>query len=297
MERHIIPDSENRMILLETLSSIGPLSDTQLLVFVTDLSLMNYFSLHLNLSELEQQGLIEQFRHPFAMLYRITDSGRYMLESFPNIIPQSRRKLLSANVTAYRDRFRSQQLMPCSESHLPDGTTCIRLQLLEKDLLVLDMRLKTSEHLSCLEKRWQTIASEIYSLISDTLTEGFHRNRTGPVPETVSLTKSVRGEWKVGIKDPAGSGMCETVGLGEGESLATSATYFRGRHIYDARTGSPVSNGVASVTVRCRSAMMADGLSTTLFVLGVDAGREFISRFAPDASALFVLSDGSKVWK
>ena len=191
MERHIIPDSENRMILLETLSSIGPLSDTQLLVFVTDLSLMNYFSLHLNLSELEQQGLIEQFRHPFAMLYRITDSGRYMLESFPNIIPQSRRKLLSANVTAYRDRFRSQQLMPCSESHLPDGTTCIRLQLLEKDLLVLDMRLKTSEHLSCLEKRWQTIASEIYSLISDTLTEGFHRNRTGPVPETVSLTKSV----------------------------------------------------------------------------------------------------------
>lgn len=109
--------------------------------------------------------------------------------------------------------------------------------------------------------------------------------------------KSVRGEWKVGIKDPAGSGMCETVGLGEGESLATSALYFRGRHIYDARTGSPVSNGVASVTVRCRSAMMADGLSTTLFVLGVDAGREFISRFAPDASALFVLSDGSKVWK
>ena len=62
MERHIIPDSENRMILLETLSSIGPLSDTQLLVFVTDLSLMNYFSLHLNLSELEQQGLIEQRR-------------------------------------------------------------------------------------------------------------------------------------------------------------------------------------------------------------------------------------------
>ena len=109
--------------------------------------------------------------------------------------------------------------------------------------------------------------------------------------------KSVRGDWKVGIKDPAGSGVCETVGLGEGESLATSALYFRGRHIYDARTGAQVSNDVASVTVRCRSAMLADGLSTTLFVLGVDAGREFVSRFAPDASALFVLSDGSSVWK
>ena len=107
--------------------------------------------------------------------------------------------------------------------------------------------------------------------------------------------KSVRGEWKVGIKDPAGSGMCETVALGEGESLATSALYFRGRHIYDARTGEPVSNGVASVTVRCRSAMLADGLSTTLFVLGADAGREFVSRFAPEASAIFILADSSKV--
>ena len=107
--------------------------------------------------------------------------------------------------------------------------------------------------------------------------------------------KAVRGKWKVGIKDPAGGGICETVELGEGESLATSATYFRGRHIYDGRTGKAVSNGVASVTVRCGSAMLADGLSTTLFVLGADAGRDFISRFAPDASALFVLSDGSKV--
>ena len=109
--------------------------------------------------------------------------------------------------------------------------------------------------------------------------------------------KAVRGSWKVGIKNPAGSGVCETVELGEGESLATSATYFRGRHIYDARTGAPVTNDVASVTVRCRSAMLADGLSTALFVLGVDAGGELMSRFAPGASAIFVLSDGSKVGK
>ena len=107
--------------------------------------------------------------------------------------------------------------------------------------------------------------------------------------------KAIRGCWKVGVKDPAGGGICETVELREGESLATSATYFRGRHIYDARTGAPVSNNVASVTVRCRSAMLADGLSTTLFVLGVDAGSEFVSRFAPEASALFVLSGGRKV--
>ena len=78
--------------------------------------------------------------------------------------------------------------------------------------------------------------------------------------------------------------------------FATSALYFRGRHIYDARTGAPVSNDVASVTVRCRSAMLADGLSTALFVIGVDSGRNLRSRFDPDALVLFVLSGGVKVW-
>ena len=107
--------------------------------------------------------------------------------------------------------------------------------------------------------------------------------------------KAVRGDWRVGVKDPLGVGVCATVALREGEALATSATYFRGRHIRDGRTGAVVSNGVASVTVRCSSAMRADGLSTTLFVLGADAGREYLSRHAPDASAIFVLEDGRQI--
>lgn len=203
MERHLIPDSENRLILLRILSSIGPLSDTQLLVFVTDLSLMNYFTLHLNLSELEQQGLIEQFHHPYAMLFRITESGRYTMENFSKIIPQSRQKLLEKHAASYRDLFRSQQLMPVSESQLPDGSNCIRLRLLEKDLLVLDMQMKVDRHLSCLETRWQNTAPEIYRLISDTLTEGYQEDEKPlPIPETVSLAKSVGGEWTLYMADP-----------------------------------------------------------------------------------------------
>ena len=107
--------------------------------------------------------------------------------------------------------------------------------------------------------------------------------------------KAVRGDWRVGVKNPHGNGVCATVLLREGESLATSATYFRGSHICDGRTGTVVSNGVASVTVRCASAMRADGLSTTLFVLGVEAGREYLSRHAPDVAAMFVMDDGRQV--
>ena len=113
--------------------------------------------------------------------------------------------------------------------------------------------------------------------------------------------KAVRGKWRTGVRDPGGNGFAATVDLTEGEALATSATYFRGEHIYDGRTCKPVDNGVASVTVLCDSAMMADGLSTTLFVLGPDDGRAFLERHLVDfmgkrkVEVLWILSDGSRI--
>ena len=113
--------------------------------------------------------------------------------------------------------------------------------------------------------------------------------------------KSVRGTWKTGVRNPSGDGFAAVVDLREGEALATSATYYRGSHIYDGRTGMPVSNGVASVTVLCSSAMWADGLSTTLFVLGPEEGRKFLDEKLKalvgemPVSALWLLADGRQV--
>ncbi|MBO4447932.1 MAG: FAD:protein FMN transferase [Kiritimatiellae bacterium] len=107
--------------------------------------------------------------------------------------------------------------------------------------------------------------------------------------------------WKTGVRNPSGEGFAAVVDLREGEALATSATYYRGSHIYDGRTGMPVSNGVASVTVLCNSAMWADGLSTTLFVLGPEEGRKFLDEKLKalvgdmPVSALWLLADGRQV--
>ena len=113
--------------------------------------------------------------------------------------------------------------------------------------------------------------------------------------------KSLRGAWRTGVKSPSGDGFAAKVELREGEALATSATYYRGSHIYDGRTGRAVANGVASVTVLCGSAMWADGLSTTLFVLGPDDGREFLDKHLVElvgdekVAVLWILSDGRRV--
>ena len=110
--------------------------------------------------------------------------------------------------------------------------------------------------------------------------------------------KSLRGSWRTGVKDPDRDGFAAVVDLHEGEALATSATYYRGSHIYDGRTGLAVSNGVASVTVLCNSAMWADGLSTTLFVLGPEEGKKFLDDKLKllvgdmEVSALWIMDGG-----
>ena len=95
--------------------------------------------------------------------------------------------------------------------------------------------------------------------------------------------KSVKGDWTVGIK---GGGRFV---LHEGEACATSARYYRGNHIKDGRTGDDITNAVYSVTViHPKSAMLADGLSTTLFILGREKGEEFLERYYPEARAVWV---------
>ena len=66
-----------------------------------------------------------------------------------------------------------------------------------------------------------------------------------------------------------------------------------GKHILDGRTGLVVSNGVASASVIAPSAMLADALSTALFVMGPDEGGEFLRKRHADVAALWVMEDGS----
>jgi len=91
--------------------------------------------------------------------------------------------------------------------------------------------------------------------------------------------------WRVGI-----AGSDETLMLTNGMACATSAEYFRGKHIYDGRTGLAVTNDIRSVTVvHPTSAMLADGLSTTLFVLGRAEGEKFLKRYYSEAKAYWIM--------
>jgi thiamine biosynthesis lipoprotein len=91
-----------------------------------------------------------------------------------------------------------------------------------------------------------------------------------------------------GVPDSAGAPVPQSVVALHGLAVATSGDYRRyyqlsmshhaqrrASHTLDPRTGAPIANNVASVTVLASTCMAADALSTALTVMGVDAGLAF----------------------
>lgn len=102
--------------------------------------------------------------------------------------------------------------------------------------------------------------------------------------------KAVTGTWRIGVH---GGG--EVFDLKPGEAVATSGEYYRGGHIKDARTGEKVATKAYSVTVvHPDSAMLADALSTVLYILGPVKGDAFLKERCPRARAYWINADGSR---
>ncbi len=106
--------------------------------------------------------------------------------------------------------------------------------------------------------------------------------------------------FRIGIKDPADTTALAEVVEVRDRSVVTSGTYERGftvdgvryHHLLDPKTGYPVQNGLASVTVITESSATADALSTACFVLGEQKARDLIAQF-PDTEVLFIYENGT----
>jgi thiamine biosynthesis lipoprotein len=83
--------------------------------------------------------------------------------------------------------------------------------------------------------------------------------------------------WTVGIRHPRHESELLTSLQVTDQAVCTSGDYERGAHISDPRTGLP-TNRTASATVIGPGAMLADALATAAFVLGPEAGIEFLER-------------------
>jgi thiamine biosynthesis lipoprotein len=105
---------------------------------------------------------------------------------------------------------------------------------------------------------------------------------------------SVDEPWHVGIRHPDDAHALATVLTVSGPlGVATSATYERGAHIIDPRTGQPTTD-LASVTVVGPDLTIADAYATALFVMGLD-GLDWIADH-PDYDAYMITHDARTMW-
>jgi thiamine biosynthesis lipoprotein len=106
--------------------------------------------------------------------------------------------------------------------------------------------------------------------------------------------------WRIGIQHPREREAFAALTQLENRCLATSGDYetafsddFSRHHIFDPHTGESPGE-LASVSVLAPTAMAADALSTTLFVLGAKRGFEFLRGY-PGTDAMLILKDGHRV--
>jgi thiamine biosynthesis lipoprotein len=103
--------------------------------------------------------------------------------------------------------------------------------------------------------------------------------------------------WTVGIQHPRHPDAYISLAKLAGRSLATSGDYattfsddFRHHHLFNPRSGySP--HELASVSIAAPSAMLADALSTAVFVLGPERGLKLAASY-PQTDLLLMLKNG-----
>ncbi|OHW62469.1 thiamine biosynthesis lipoprotein ApbE precursor [Andreesenia angusta] len=92
--------------------------------------------------------------------------------------------------------------------------------------------------------------------------------------------------WKVGIKNPFSESRNDYIGIVESSesSVVTSGVYERFlesdgvkyHHILDPDTGYPSDNEIMGVSIICDKSIDADGLSTSVFLLGLEDGIDLV---------------------
>lgn len=113
--------------------------------------------------------------------------------------------------------------------------------------------------------------------------------------------KTDGSKWKVAIQSPDDTedylGILEI----ENQAVITSGGYERYfeedgvtyHHIIDPATGYPANNGLTSVTIVSDDGTLADGLSTSLFIMGSEKAQKYWKEHSDEFDTILVKDDGS----
>lgn len=112
-------------------------------------------------------------------------------------------------------------------------------------------------------------------------------------------TKPDGSEFEIGIQKPFGTNTESITSVSVNNKCVVTAgvyqRYFKNNdniyhHILDTNTGTPISNGLWSVTIIAESSILADTLSTVCFIMGLDEGMSYINSL-DGVDAIFITDE------
>ena len=108
--------------------------------------------------------------------------------------------------------------------------------------------------------------------------------------------------WNIGIRDPFGEELYAAVQVTD-KAVITSGGYERYfedpetgtvyRHILDPRTGFPAEKGLSSVSIVTSDGTLGDGLSTALYIMGLEEATRYWQAHRDAFEAVFITDDGT----
>lgn len=115
--------------------------------------------------------------------------------------------------------------------------------------------------------------------------------------------KSDGSAWKVAVESPDEDGNYLGILQAKDKAVITSGGYERyfeknGKkyhHIIDPATGYPAENGLTSVTIVSDDGTLADGLSTSLFIMGKEKAEKFWKKYS-DKFDVILLTDDDQLY-
>ncbi len=167
------PDDEQRLIVLCCLNVLGPCTELQLLQFLFEYDVMNYFEMMFALNDLCDRGQAARTKKGTGYLYAVTAAGTEALSLFGGRVPPSVYSLLDQHGEEWRRRFRreAQNLAEITQTDRGEYELNLRVVEQDMDMMTLSFTLPTREMAGQIADRWPQRAAEIYAEIFRMLTE------------------------------------------------------------------------------------------------------------------------------
>jgi len=158
---------ERKLLTLYALRALGPCSNMQLITFMGETEVMNYFDLQTALFELLKGGLLDKTDLQGDERYAMTPSGEAAIELFEARTVASAASLIDEKAPEYKARWQREREVFARISHEGQHEYHVRMGVSdgEMPLMQLDLSLPTASLAERFRAAWEAEAQGIYDHI------------------------------------------------------------------------------------------------------------------------------------